>query len=215
MISRSTLLIGAVALAASVACAQEEQSANSAGSASSRYWTAARIQQEPSRKEASSKTLKAPPDAKALVIENELLEVSLLPESGRAAFTYKPTHRMFASDAGFNATGGTARVVGVSDKLYGVGKAIQISYASGDFDLIMLFPKLPFAFIRSSLHNGGNEPTVIRTVRPFQAAIDLGKPASALTTLGTGGLLTADKNPGSYDWLAVADPETRNGAVFG
>ncbi len=52
-------------------------------------------------------------------------------------------------------------------------------------------------------------------MRPFQAAVNLGKPASALTTLGTGGLLAPDKNPGSYDWLAVADPATRNGVVFG
>src|SRR5262249_53894769 len=36
-----------------------------------------------------------------------------------------------------------------------------------------------------------------------------------LKTLGTGGLLAPDKNPGSYAWMALADPQTRNGIVLG
>src|SRR6201999_1904638 len=106
-------------------------------------------------------------------------------------------------------------IIDAADKIFGSGKGIGIVYSNGDRNVIRLFPKVPFALITASLHNGGTEAAVTRTVRPFQAVVDLGKPASALTTLGTGGLLAPNKNPGSYDWLAVADPATRNGVVFG
>jgi hypothetical protein len=215
MLIRPKFLIAAVVLATVIAHAQEEQSGTSSASASARYWTAPRVQQEPPRSVNASAAGKVTPDAKPLIIDNELLEASLSPASNRLTVTYKPSHRTFVTDGNFNAAGGTATILTVSDKQFGSGKAIEISYANGDADAIMLFPKLPFALIRSSLRNGGAGPTVTRAVRPFQAAIDLGKLAAALTTLGTGGLLAADKNPGSYDWLAVADPITRNGVVFG
>lgn len=41
------------------------------------------------------------------------------------------------------------------------------------------------------------------------------QPVSKLKTLGTGGLLDADKNPGSYVFLTTVDPATRNGVVAG
>ena len=52
-------------------------------------------------------------------------------------------------------------------------------------------------------------------IAPADFAVDLGKPADALRVLGTGGLATADKAPGSYMWLAAADPATRAGVVAG
>lgn len=79
----------------------------------------------------------------------------------------------------------------------------------------MLFPKLPFALIRSTLHNSGDSTSVTNEVRTFSALCEPANDGEALTTLGTGGLLPPDKNPGSYVWLAVAGPRTRNGAVFG
>lgn len=40
-------------------------------------------------------------------------------------------------------------------------------------------------------------------------------PTDSLRTLGTGGLLQPDENPGSYAFLACAVPETRHGLVLG
>jgi hypothetical protein len=209
------LLLGIIALSASIALAQEEQSAMNTNSASARYWTAPRIQQEPPR---SENTNVAQPDStgdKPLHVENELIEAKWYPATGRLTLTYKSSGRVITTDGGFNVDGGKARTLTVFDKNYGFGPAMEIAHAGGDTDLIMLFPKVPFALIRSGLYNNELQPVVTRMVRPFQTAIDLGKSPSALTTLGTGGLLKADENPGSYDWLAVADPETRHGVVFG
>jgi hypothetical protein len=213
--SRLSFLIGAVILATTFARAQEEQPALTSASPSARYWTASRVEQEPPRAGNVRPPEKTNPSAKPLIIDNEFLEVSLLPESNRFAITHKLSQRAFIVDGSFNTGEGTAKIATVSEKKFGTGAALQITYPGGDYDVVMLFPKLPFALIRSSLHNSGADAAVTRTARPFRAAIDLGKPASALTTLGTGGLLAPAKNPGSYDWLAVADPATRHGVVFG
>jgi hypothetical protein len=215
MFIRSTFLIGAVILATTLAQAQDEQSTNSTASASVRYWTAPRVQQEPPRNENLRPVTAIRDTAQRLSIENELLTVSVRPDGNGLMITNKASHQAFITDGNFNNSGGTASAMAVSDNKFGKGQGIQISHMNGEYDLVMVFPKLPFALIRSSIRNSGAAPSVTRMVRPFQATVSLGKPASALTTLGTGGLLAVDKNPGSYDWLAVADPETRNGVVFG
>jgi hypothetical protein len=207
--------VGAVVLITALAQAQEEQSANSSASASARYWTASRVQQEPPRNETLRPVIATRDNAERLSINNELLAVTVKRDGSGLMISDKTSQREFIADGNFNRSGGMAKVVAVSEDKFGAGQGIQISYTNGEYDLVMVFPKLPFALIRSSIRNGGSTAAIARTVRPFQAAVSLGKPASALTTLGTGGLLAADKNPGSYDWLAVADPGTRNGVVFG
>ena len=71
---------------------------------------------------------------------------------------------------------------------------------------VVLYPNAPFAMIRPRKVNGGAEATVTKSVAALRAAVDVGQPASKLKTFGTGGLLAADKNPGSYAWLAVVEP---------
>jgi hypothetical protein len=215
MFTRTIPLIVAVVLATNLAHSQEEQSANSGTSASARYWTAPRVQQEPPRSESPRPTPAVRNDAKSLVIDNGLLAVEVKPRGNWLTISDKVSQNAFITDGNFGTSGGTAKIIDVTDPKFGPGKGIQVSYTNGDFDVVMVFPKLPFALIRSSIRNGGTAPAVTRTVRPFQGSVSLGKPASQLITLGTGGLLAADKNPGSYDWLAVADPATRNGVVFG
>jgi hypothetical protein len=207
--------MAAVILITALAQAQEEQSANSGASPSARYWTAPRVQQEPPCGETPRPTPAARNDAKALVIDNEMLSVEVKPPGNWLTISDKASRNAFITDGNFGASGGSAKILDVSEPKFGAGKGIQVSYTNGDFDVVMVFPKLPFALIRSSIRNGGATAAVTRTVRPFQGTVSLGKPASQLTTLGTGGLLAADKNPGSYDWLAIADPATRNGVVFG
>ena len=111
--------------------------------------------------------------------------------------------------------GGTAKTTAVTDKAFGKGRAIEVDYPDGNRDQILLFPDLPFALFRSGLHNSRREPMLVNHVRPLSGVVDLAKPAARLRSLGTGGLCEPDKNPGSYMWLAVADPQSRNGVVAG
>jgi Melibiase len=212
--TRSPFLIGAVILAATFVHAQEEQSTASATSATARFWTAPRIQPEPTPGDISTAIPVTTTNAEPVSITNEFLIVTVQPNGTGLTITDKASGRAFITDGNFEANGGRPLKLGSMGTKFGPGDCIQISYPDGD-DTVFLYPKVPFALIRSSVRNRATVPAVIQTARPFQATVSLGKPASALTTLGTGGLLAPNKNPGSYDWLAVADPETRNGVVFG
>jgi hypothetical protein len=150
-----------------------------------------------------------------VVIHNATLEVQFDAGSGRFSLMAVPTQRTFLRDGRLSADAAATRIVTVTDRTFGRGQAIEVTSPKGDRDAVLLFPNLPFALFRTRLHNGGNAASVTRSIRTFSGVVDWGAPAAALTTLGTGGLLAPDKNPGSYAWLAVAEPQTRHGIVGG
>ena len=154
-------------------------------------------------------------EAKELTIENKDLKVRIDADTSRFALTFKPTRREFIANGRLSGEEGAATQVTVSHKIFGEGQAIEVTYPNGNRDAIMLFPKLPFAVFRGTLHNGGSEPLVTKKVQTLSAPLRLGTGADKLKTFGTGGLLPADKNPGSYVWQAVVEPESRKGVVFG
>ncbi len=186
--------------------AQEEQSTRDA-SVSDRYWNAPRIQSEPA----------IPPQkfvsqlAQSLTIENEILQATWV--RGKVSVVFKSSGSTFLD--GDLKTIGMGKIISVTDKTFGQGQGIEIGNYDGSRDTLMLFPNQPFLFLRTTFTNSGTQSLTISFVRPFQAAVKLGKPAAQLKTFGSAGLTAPDKNPGSYDWLAVVEPETRNGVVFG
>lgn len=148
-------------------------------------------------------------------IQNAVVEAKFDPATGRFSLASRLPLRTFLREGRLSGENGQASVAGITDKTFGAGQMIEVKYAAGHHDAILVFPNLPFILFRSSLRNGGTEAQVTRKVRPLSGIMDWGKPAAELKTLGTGGLLGAEKNPGSYVWLAVAEPRSRNGVVIG
>src|SRR5215204_3848659 len=148
-----------------------------------------------------------------VAIENEVLAARF--SSGRFSLTSKSGERIFLKEGRLSGVGGVPHVSPARHPQFGSGQAIEIVQADGSLDRLMLFRNLPFALFQCSLHNGSNQPTVTRARLTFFAMVDVGKPAAELKSFGTGGLLPLDQNPGSYVWLAVVEPKTRNGVVFG
>jgi hypothetical protein len=148
-------------------------------------------------------------------IGNEVLEVSRA--AGDAGFSLRalPSGKVFAVLNKPNGRGATVQRIVATDPTFGTGSALELRDSDGNRDTIAVFPQLPFVLLCSTVHNREAEPKTVRTVGPASVTIDLGKASAELRTLGTGGLLAADQNPGSYAWLAVADPETRRGVVGG
>jgi hypothetical protein len=109
--------------------------------------------------------------------------------------------------------GGAARLHPISHPAFGAGEMIALTQTNGAAARLMVFPQLPFVLVQATLKNASRETQVLNRVSLATLTVDLGAPASALTTLGSGGLLPADKNPGSYVWLAVAEPQSRRGVV--
>jgi hypothetical protein len=146
--------------------------------------------------------------AQNLAIHNETFEVKL--NAGTFSIT---EHSVPIISDGNLRDRGSARIIPSTDKTFGAGQALDLSYPNGDTDSILLFPQVPFVLFRSTIHNSSSETSITEKVRAVQFAIDLD--AKKLKILGTGGLADPGKAPGSYMWAAIADPETRAGLVAG
>jgi hypothetical protein len=148
-------------------------------------------------------------------IENSLYTVSVEASDGSFTVAAKPNGKKFLTDGKLSGTGGSAKAIELTDKIFGKGKAIQISYPNGNKETISLYPNLPFVLFSNSFHNGGKEPVTLNHVPTVSGAVNLGKPLAEIRTLGTGGLLKPADNPGSYAFLSIVDPATRSGVVGG
>jgi hypothetical protein len=147
-------------------------------------------------------------------IHNEALLVTC-DDQGLFTVQTQPSGKVWVANGRLHHSGGQAAVVAVTDPIFGAGQALEVASAGGTRDRIMLFPRLPFVLIRSSLHHAGADALVINKLPVVSVCLDLGKPPGKLRALGTGGLTTPAQKPGSYAFLAVADPQTRHGVVGG
>jgi hypothetical protein len=158
--------------------------------------------------------------AAPLAIQNENLQVSFDPASGTFTIARVGLPAPLLTAGRLLAGGGQASVGTAVDKTLGQGPAIVVTHDDGSRDLIVLPPKQPFALFRSTLANRGTSAKVLNRLGLVSFNADL-RAAGVKTspsrwkTLGTGGLLPADKNPGSFAWLALADPASRSGVVCG
>lgn len=98
---------------------------------------------------------------------------------------------------------------------WGEGNSLVFSTVDGGNISFTLYNGFPFLVVDQIVKNNGTSITDIQKLNPFSFIVDLGKPADQLMTLGTGGLLKPDKNPGSYLFLTTVNPTTRNGVVAG
>jgi Alpha galactosidase C-terminal beta sandwich domain len=103
----------------------------------------------------------------------------------------------------------------VTDSVFGEGSSLYVSSEQGGSTVFTLYQSQPFVFINQIVKNNSGEVIDINRLNSLSFSIDMGKKVSDLKTLGTGGLLDPDKNPGSYVFLTTVDPETRNGIVSG
>lgn len=135
-------------------------------------------------------------------------------QSHRLVLSDRASGKTFATSDFFAPTGSAVRAVKVADRVFVAGDALEVTRPDGQRDQVIIDQERPFVFFRSVLKNGAAQHVTNR-ISYAALKLNLGLPTAALTTLGTGGLLKPDKNPGSYMWTAVADPETRRGVVTG
>jgi hypothetical protein len=103
----------------------------------------------------------------------------------------------------------------IQNPTFGKGEALIFDTKDGNSISFMLYNANPFLFVQHTFRNKEITTVDIQTKKLLSFSIDLQKPTSELKTLGTGGLLDVDKNPGSYVFLTTVDPTTRNGVVAG
>jgi hypothetical protein len=156
-------------------------------------------------------------NAGPLVIKNDFVEVQCQALDGRFTLSVPGKGRTFVPVGVLAGGGGKGSIVVTRDPVLGPGQCIEVIHDDGSTDRIILYGKMPFAVFRTTLRNKGTDVVVTNKVRTAEFVVNLGKPASELKALGTGGLrpLKDDSETGSYMWMAIADPQTRNGVVGG
>ncbi len=153
--------------------------------------------------------------ARAVPLEDDRYTVSIDPGAGMFTVTDRASGKTVLADGKLSGRGGTAKAVAPLDPAFGRGNGVEVAYADGGREVVALFPALPFVTFRSTFPNRGGEALVLNHVPTVSAAVLGDIPLAQVRTLGTGGLLEPAKNPGSYAFLAVADPATRGGVVSG
>ncbi|MEI8291148.1 MAG: alpha-galactosidase [Verrucomicrobiota bacterium] len=148
----------------------------------------------------------APAALYAAQIENKILTVKFDDATQTFSVASRETGRTFVASA--RLEGGAASATTGRRK-------IIIAQAGGSTVTLELRGNEPFLFITRELRNADINTVDLRRVTPISFTVGLEAPAENLRTLGTGGLLAPDKNPGSYLFLACADPATRHGVVAG
>jgi hypothetical protein len=139
-------------------------------------------------------------------LENAVYKVGIDEGAGRFVLTHKPTSRTFLKDGMLCGKGGTAKSVTTQDKTFGMGTAVEIAYPDGNRETVSLYPDLPFVLFRSTYHNSGKEEVILNRVPSVAGTVNTG---GNNRRFGTGG------ENGSYTFMAVVDPPSRNGVVFG
>ncbi len=127
----------------------------------------------------------------------------------------KASGNAFVVDGRIEGGSGNANKNRAWDSVFGRGERILLTQTNGSTVSLELYDRLPFALIRTDLHNSGKVETDFQKVAPVTFDVDLAKPVSELRTMGTAGLTAPEKNPGSYLFLTLADPATRRGVVAG
>lgn len=120
----------------------------------------------------------------------------------------------FLKDAQLPGPAVKVSVAETDDPVWGKGQALLVELKDGGSVRMLLLNDLPFVLMRVTVSNPGAQETAVEKVIPFEGTLDTGTEAAKLKVVGTEGL-TGLAQPGSYAWLAVGDPETRNGVVCG
>ena len=153
--------------------------------------------------------------AVSLSVENQSLVVRYDDESGKFSIVEKMSGAVFVNSGQLDLTNASARVQDLRDKVFGLGKGIILKQADGNTASLELYPGLPFMLVRGQRQNRSKAPIDLGQLIPATFTLNLGHTANELRTMGTAGLTSPEKNPGSYLFLTCAVPGTRRGVVAG
>ena len=152
-------------------------------------------------------------NAGTVEIENSRYRLSLDPDASAFTIMAKANKLQFVSEGTFSAPVLSAQKNSVNDKIYGAGKALEIAYKNGDSGLFMLFDGLPYVLYQATLANKTGEERVVTKYAPFETKLDLNVSVTSLKSISTAGLMNVSKQPGGYMFMAVGNPDSRNGVV--
>ncbi len=98
----------------------------------------------------------------------------------------------------------------------GPGQVVVLVWNDGTQSIVTVYPRLPFAVVTDTMVNSTLEDKHVQR-REFAAFdVSTGRPLDECRAFGTFGLspIRSERNPGSYNHLAIVEPESRRGVVM-
>ena len=148
-------------------------------------------------------------------IQNNQLVLSFNEDAQRLELIDRESGKSIVHDIDPGYAVENIKITTVDDLRFGRGESMTVDGGTSGSLTFTLYADSPFLFCTPQVINPSDSVLNIPKLVPLHFLIDIGKPVGQLKTLGTGGLLAPDNNPGSYMFLTTVDPETRNGVVCG
>lgn len=144
------------------------------------------------------------------LLDNGVVQVRVNAAQGQFTLTHKESGIEFVRDGVLLHGGGTCRLDSMETKA-GKADVLRVTHAqTGTQTSVLLLDDSPFVFVSGTLNGTDGEPA--ESWEGLRLPLNL-PDAGSLKALGTAGLTAPDGHPGSYGFLAVADPGTRHGIV--
>ena len=165
----------------------------------------------------ANQAVEASQSASTVQIDNEHLTVVFDTQAMTFTVASKTSGVPFVEKGTLRRQAGAVRRHDAHHTIWGRGQAIEVEYSDGGIDRLTLFETSPLLVFNATLSNPGSNDLTINRIHPLRLTLALRRTPADLRALGTAGLTGLDRkaNPGSYSFLAVADPDTRAGLVAG
>lgn len=148
-------------------------------------------------------------------ITNEVLDVRWVPTSGELILARGAPPETFLQIPLPESAGNPARLYTIEDPVFGTGQALEWSMPGHAKFQVRLHPGLPLVLGMATFGAEAFSDGTLRRIELWQGLLTVASGREPWRVLGTGGLAEPDRNPGSYVWLAVVRPRSREGLVCG
>lgn len=150
-----------------------------------------------------------------IVVGNKLISIRFEPKIRKLSFIDVKQGRTFISQAFAGEHLIFKSKTSTEDLHFGRGESIVFFRKNAEQVKLTIFQGIPFVFIKSKISVDSYGPKIIEKFAAGTFRMSSEFTTEELITMGTGGLLKADRNPGSYLFLTLAEPKTRHGVVSG
>lgn len=148
-------------------------------------------------------------------ITNEVVEVRWAPANGELILGRRVPQKTFLQLRLPGSAGEPARLYTFVDPVFGSGQAMELPLQGHGTFHVRVLKGLPLILGFAAFAAEAFPDRMLRRIELWEGLLPTAADREPWRVLGTGGLTEPQRNPGSYVWLAVVQPRSREGLVCG